>query len=66
MHRGSISSAKLTDAHRGDTALSIHHSYSVGLGPDLELQVVDVLQVAAGTREEEGGGGDVGLWEEQS
>jgi hypothetical protein len=44
----------------------MRHSYSVGLGPDLELQVVDVLQVAAGTREEEGGGGDVGLWEEQS
>jgi hypothetical protein len=44
----------------------MRHSYSVGLGPDLELQVVDVLQVAAGTREKEGGGGDVGLWKEQS
>jgi hypothetical protein len=49
----------------------MHHSYSVGVGPDLELQVVDVLQVAAGTREEEGGGGDMGgaelgfRWEEE-
>jgi hypothetical protein len=37
----------------------MRHGYSVGLGPDLELQVVDVLQVAAGTREDEGGGGHV-------
>jgi hypothetical protein len=36
------------------------HCYSMGLGPDLELRVVDVLQVAAGTREEEGGNGNVG------